>query len=855
MKNPLKWKVFLLAFMIIFSSMAVAPSFYTVPAWWQKYFAPEGMRLGLDLQGGMHLVLRVNLEKAVQNALEFAAQDLKDTLADQQISLVRTKSDDPKQVIFTLPNTRALTTVQEVASDDFPNLVINIKAEEGAFPRITLTLNKERIEFINQNAVNQSLEIIRNRIDQFGVAEPVIIRQGIDEIIVQLPGVKDPKRAMQLIGQTAQLKFKLVDHAVAVILPELINNTIAAGLWREGEPREKLNIALQGQLPPETAIYFEQEIDPTTGRIQSIPLLIQNRILMTGAMVKDAQMKIGGNFNEPFVSLDLTSRGGKVFGDITEANVNRRLAIILDDVVRSAPVIRERILGGSAQISGNFTHDEATDLAIILRVGALPAPVEIIQNLTVGASLGKDSINQGLMSGLLGTVLVLIFMVVYFRLSGVIANLALMFNVLLLFTALALLSATLTLPGIAGIILAIGMAVDSNVLIFERMREEFALGKTVKSGIEGGYNNAFSTIIDSQVTTLITAMALFLFGTGPIKGFAITLSLGVTLNLFTTLFATRLIYDVLYRKKLLKPIVFRQFFRKPMFDYIKLRNISFTISTVLVIIGMIAFVQIWRGEANMGVDFAGGSLLQYKAEQPFELKDVRQVFNKTELAGATLQSVGKENRLIVRLKQEDVVGQLGVKVTAILNEHMPGKQFVMESESEIGSSVSAVLRNKAVQAVFIALLGVVGYLALRFDLRFGLAAATATFHDVLVVLGLSYLLGIEITLLVVTALLTLAGYSLNDSVVVFDRIRENIKKMKGSPFNTIINSSVNDVLGRTVVTTLTTAMVLCALFFLGGSVIHDFALVLLMGLIVGTYSSIFVASPLLYVWHKKAETK
>jgi SecD/SecF fusion protein len=585
--------------------------------------------------------------------------------------------------------------------------------------------------------------------------------------------------------------------------------------------------------------------------------LIKSQVMMTGEMVKNAQVRVGGNFNEPYVGLDMTGRGGRVFGQITEKNVGKRFAIILDEVVRSAPVIREKILGGSAQITGDFTYDEATDLAIVLRVGALPAPVEIIQNLTVGASLGQDSIDRGLMSGLLGTVLVLVFMIIYYRLSGVIANFGLMLNIFMLFGGLAALGATLTLPGIAGIILSIGMAVDANVLIFERMREEFAIGKSVKSGVEGGFDKAFWTIIDSQVTTLITALALFMFGTGPIKGFAVTLSLGITFNLISTLFGTRLVYDVLHSKRLLKPITFFQFIKTPSFDYMGLKKITFVVSGVLCLIGIIAFVQVARGKANLGVDFSGGTLVQYKAEQPFTLQEVRKVLNENGMAGVSLQQVENENRLIVRLKQsKEAVGNLGEEISVIFNKDIPDKVFSMETQEAIGSSVSEVLRNKAMQAIAISLLGVICYLALRFDLSFGLAAAIATFHDVLVVLGVCWILNIEITLLIVTALLTLAGYSLNDSVVVFDRIRENMHKsdqgkIKLKKFSDIINLSINEVLGRTIVTSMTTALVLFALFFLGGTVIHDFSFALLIGLLIGTYSSIFVASPVLSLWRNK----
>ena len=846
MNTNLKLKIGLLFTLILFSVMTIVPSFYKgAPEWWKKYLAPQGLQLGLDLQGGVHMVLRVDLDKAVTNKLDLAAQDLKKTLAKKNISAVRLDSPDPARIIFTLPNTGVLEELETI-KDDFSDLDIDVQSEKGSFPRITLRLTREKINFVRQNAVDQSLEIIRNRVDQFGVGEPVIVRQGEAEIVVQLPGVEN-ERAKELINKTAQLEFKLVAlHNVN--LEELVDQAMATGQWQESNDAEllkKLNLALQASLPKGTEIAFQSIENEQTQQESKNPILLESPVLMTGDMVKDARVGYGGQFNDPMVSIDLTSDGSDTFADITEANVNRRLAIVLDGVVRSAPNITEPIFGGSAQISGSFTHSEASDLAIVLRVGALPAPVETIQNMTVGASLGKDSINKGLMSGLFGALTVLVFMVIYYRLSGVIADMSLALNILFLFSGLAMLGATLTLPGIAGIILSIGMAVDANVLIFERMREEFTLGKTARSGVDTGFEKAFSSIVDSQVTTLITALALFLFGTGPIKGFAVTLSLGIIFNLFAVLFCTRLVYEWLFnRKKKLHELKFMQFVKKPDFNFMGIRKIAFTLSALLVIFGTVAFVEILLGKANLGVDFSGGSLLQYKAEQPFQLDPIRSALKKENFGSVDLQQVTGENRLIVKVKRtEDTVGHLGDEITAVLAQQ-PGK-FTLESQSEIGSSVSDVLRNKAIEAIAISLLGVLLYLAIRFDFSFGLAAAAATFHDVLVVLGICWIIDVEINLLLVTALLTLAGYSLNDSVVVFDRIRENMGRFHERAFEEVVNISINDTLGRSMVTSLTTSLVLVALFFFGGSAIHDFSFALLTGVIVGTYSSIFIASPLL----------
>ncbi len=860
MNKSLKWKIVLLILLIGYAGATLFPSLYSkmkgsdyidnikdnpTLSWTQRYLTNPGLQPGLDLQGGMHIVLKVDLEKAIENALNFSTDHLKEQLKEQQLTVVKMASGDPRKVLFTLPNKSGLGPVETIIKEDYTDLKAEVK-QEGDFPRIFLSLKQERIDFINEKAVDQALEIIRNRIDQFGVSEPVIVRQGADEVIVQLPGVKNKSKAKDLLGETAQLEFKIVDSAATRAIGPLVNQAKASGKLTIAGDRQQINDLLRHQLPEDTSIYFEKEVNAETGMVSFTPLVLKNQVLMTGEAIADAQVRIGGNFNEPYVSLDLTGTGTKMFSKITGDHINERLAIVLDGNVRSAPNINSKIHGGSAMIEGSFTFDDATSLAIVLRVGALPAPVDIVQEMTVGASLGHDSINKGINSGLFGTAMVFLFMILYYRLSGIIANFALLLNILFVFTGLAALQATLTLPGIAGIILSIGMAVDSNVLIFERMREEFSLGKSPRAGVQGGYDKAFWTIVDSQVTTLITAMALFLFGTGPIKGFAVTLSLGVTFNLFTTLFATRLVYDIMYEKRMLKPIKFFEAFKRPNIDFMALSKITFTISSVLVLVGLFSTTQIMRGQGNLGVDFAGGAMLQYKADKSFNLNDVRNVLKDYDL-----QPVPSENRLIVKIKKStEVVGTEADTVSKLMENQLGQYNWVLESQSEIGSSVSSSLRNKALQAIFISLLGVIFYLALRFDIRFGVAAALATFHDVIVVLGICYLLNIEITLLIVTALLTLAGYSLNDSVVVFDRIRENMNKEDAPDFKTTINLSVNQVMSRTFVTSLTSAMVMAALFIMGGTVIHDFSFALLAGIIVGTYSSIFIASPILYIWRK-----
>ncbi len=852
MPKSLRWKFVLMIALFALSLILVIPSFYKdTPDWFKRYIYAQGLKLGLDLQGGMHLVLRVDVDQAVRNALNISARDLKESLQRRHINLVQRESKDPDQVVFAVPNKSALEKIKSIVEQDFPNLEVVSTDTTKKFPLVKIRLRKDEADFIREHAVEQSLEIIRNRIDQFGVAEPVIVRQGAQEIVVQLPGIKDPKRAIKLIGQTAQLEFKLVDEDAGVDLGTLIKHAIEDGRLKADYDEKALNQALKGLIPRGDRIYIKKEYDSRTGRTKTAPILLKDKTLMSGDAVKTAHVRIGGTFNEPYVALELTDRGARIFEKITSENVGKRLAIVLDGVVRSAPVIREKIAGGHAQITGSFTHEEAADLAIVLRAGALPAPVEIIQNITVGPSLGRDSIQKGLMAGLIGGALVLIFMVIYYRLSGLIADVAVVLNILFLLAVLSLFHATLTLPGIAGIILTIGMGVDSNVLIFERMREEKALGKPLKAFIDGGYDKAFWTIVDAHVTTLITALALFLFGTGPIKGFAVTLSAGIIINLFTAIFGTRIVYDWMLAKRVLKDLTFLQIVKNTSIRFIERRNIAFVISGVLVLAGIIAFVQINRGMANLGVDFSGGSMIQYRSDAPFSLDKIRQALGQSGIEGYTLQEVPKENILIVKVKRSiSTVGDIETRVTEALNKALPEIHFQMESKTEIGSQVSRELRRKALIAIAISLAGIIGYLAFRFNVSFGVAAAVATFHDVLAVLGIFYILDKEITLLIVTALLTIAGYSLTDTVVVFDRIRENLKRMGKADFAQIINKSVNEMLARTIITSITTLLVVCTLYFFGGVVIHDFALALLLGVIVGTYSSVFVASPIVYIWHK-----
>lgn len=536
MKKGVLWRIILIAATVLVAVVFFLPNtplFDSMPEWWKKSMPSKGIVLGLDLQGGLHLVFEVEGDKAVDLAADRMATSLNGIFERKKLKATAKKEG---AVIVV---SSAEMDVRKAIEDAYPILTL---AESGA--TLKYKVSSKEIERIKATATDQVLEIIRNRIDQFGVAEPIIHRQADNEIVVQLPGVKDPKRAVDVIGKTALLEFKLVDD----------ESMVAAELPGSILPGEEAKVLEQfkAKLPDRTEILFQRVFIKETGVTTKRPYLLKRETLLSGDLLTEARVSLDQRFNEPYVSITFNSAGAKIFEDITGQNVKKRLAIILDGNVYSAPVIQERIGGGNAQITGNFTMEEAKDLAIVLRAGALPAPVKILQNVTVGPSLGRDSIEAGTMAGIIGTVLVVLFMIVYYRVSGVVADFALFLNILLLLGAMASLNATLTMPGIAGIILAIGMAVDSNVLMFERMREELRSGKTPKAAVEGGYKKAFWTIFDSHVTTLITAAVLFQFGTGPIKGFAVTLSLGVAINLFTALIGTKTVFDIMHSRREVK---------------------------------------------------------------------------------------------------------------------------------------------------------------------------------------------------------------------------------------------------------------------------------------------------------------
>ena len=530
MKGNLTLRASLIGLVVVVALIYLIPTISPrLPAWWKALLPTDRVQLGLDLQGGMHLVLEVDVDKAVAAATERMAQELVRKLRQEKIRSSRPRASSQREITLSVLTRRDLDKLKELLSSEYPELaLVSTRAKPDGRVEVVLRLTDKAVKRIKEQAAAQALEIIRNRVDQFGVREPEIMPQEGGRILVQLPGVKDPERAKALIGKTAQLEFRLVDDSV--------------------DPR---TIKSPADLPPGTQLMYLYHRDRTTGRLTKEPIVVSSRVAMTGAGITDARVRIDSRYNEPYVVVSFDRRAARQFAELTTRNVKKRLAIILDGKVQSAPVIQEPITGGEARITGDFTMEEARDLAVILRSGALPAPVRILEERTVGPSLGQESVNKGLVSMVVGFILVVAFIAMYYKVAGLIADLALLLNLVLIVAALAAFQATLTLPGIAGIILTIGMAVDANVLIFERIREEVRAGKSPAAAVEAGFSKATLTILDANITTLIAALVLFQFGTGPVRGFAVTLSIGILSSLFTAITFTRLIFDFMLLR--LKP--------------------------------------------------------------------------------------------------------------------------------------------------------------------------------------------------------------------------------------------------------------------------------------------------------------
>ena len=676
---------------------------------------------------------------------------------------------------------------------------------------------------VTKGMLDQAVEVIRKRVDYFGGGEPIISPVGSDRILVQIPGLDTAKvqEARDQLSRVAKLEFRMV--------------------YPDNGDRLRAIDAGKEVIPPDYRIEVYKIAAEENEKAREERLLVKKKADLAGEHVSHASAGYGNEGWE--VKLDFDTEGAKRFGDITAANVGHRFAIVLDGVIQSAPVIKTAIYGGNAVISGGrMGEPEARGLASVLE-NPLQTPVSIEEERSVSPTLGLDSIRASILAGLVGLVITLVCVAVYYKIPGLIANLALIINLILLVGALTMFHFVLTLPGIAGIILTIGLSVDANVLIYERLREEMALGKSLKVAVNTAYEKAFSSIFDANVTTLITAAILFWKASGPVKGFAISLSLGILASLFTALIVGRNCLGWLVDTGRLKRISMLHLISAQNINFLGKGFIACMCSLALLLAGAAAFYK--RGERNFGVDFRGGDLITLSAPGKIDVGQVRGALKPIGLADASIQESSQVGRSYITIRTPLNTSD---KVEKQVMQTLPGSGFRVEGSERVGALVGGELAKSSLIALGLGILGILIFVTFRFELSFAVGAIVALLHDVLMTVGVFALLGRELTLTMVGAVLTIAGYSINDTIVVYDRIREGLASGRRGTIEEIMNSSINQTLSRTILTSTVTLIPILCLFLFGGAVLRDFSLAIIIGVVVGTYSSIFIASPIVLWW-------
>jgi SecD/SecF fusion protein len=675
---------------------------------------------------------------------------------------------------------------------------------------------------ITPGLLDQAVEVIRKRVDYFGGGEPIISPVGQDRILVQIPGLDTAKiqEARDQLSRVAKLEFRLV-------YPD------------EGQRLKAIDNGNE-IVPPEYKIENYKHAAEDNEKTTVERLLVKKKADLGGDRVTESHAFYG---NEGWtVQLKFDSEGAKKFGQITEQYKGHRFAIVLDGVIQSAPVIRDAIYGGDAVITGHFAEKEARGLASVLE-NPLQTPVSIEEERSVSPTLGADSINASILAGLVGLAITLVCVAVYYRFAGIIACLALLVNIVLLIGALTMFRFVLTLPGIAGIILTIGLAVDASVLVYERLREELALGKSLKIAVQAAYEKAFSSIFDANVTTLITAVILFWKASGPVKGFAISLTLGILASLFTALIVGRNIFEFFIETGRLKKISMLHLISSQNINFLGKGFLACMCSLALIVAGATSFYL--RGEKNFGVDFRGGDLITLSSPQAIDVGKVRAALQPINLADASIQESNQGGKYYITVRTPLHTSDA---VEKQIMTAMPQAQFKVEGAERVGALVGGELARSSLVALGLGILGILIFVTLRFELSFAVGAIVALLHDVLITVGMFSLLHRELTLTMVGAVLTIAGYSINDTIVVYDRIREGLASGRKGSIEQIMNESINQTLSRTILTSTVTLIPILCLFLFGGAVLRDFSLAIIIGVAVGTYSSIFIASPIVLWW-------
>ncbi|MDQ6433614.1 protein translocase subunit SecD [Mesorhizobium sp. LHD-90] len=823
-----RWLVATYAIIVLAGILVALPNLFSpqqlaaLPGW----LPHKQVTLGLDLRGGSHLVLEVDSKTIRKDWLRALLDQARDALRKERIQTqsVRVSGD---AIVAVVPDetqrAKALDVLKELSAPvggvafGAARADIDVVASDD---QIRLTPSEAGMNARLDSALQQSLEIVRQRVDQVGVAEPTIQRVGADRMLVQLPGLQDPKELIKLVGSTAKMTFQMVADVP------------------------------QGAPPPPGVSLLP---DSKTG--ETYP--VEDRVALDGARLIDARAGFDQRSNEPIVSFRFDSLGARQFAEITSANVGRPFAIVLDGKVLSAPVIREPITGGTGQISGSFKVEETVVLSALLRAGALPAPLTVIEERTVGPDLGGDVIKMGIYTGIAGFLAVVVFMVALYGAWGMIANFALLLHLILTFSALTLIGGTLTLPGIAGIILGIGFGVDANILINERIREETKKGMSAFAALDNGFKRAYSTIVDANVTSLIATSLLFMFGSGPVRGFALTMAIGTVLSMFTAVAIVRVLMTEIVRRRKLKTIrvepLVRFFPEKTSFRFMNARFLGIAFSALLSLASIGLF---FKPGLNYGIDFMGGIQAEIATSQPTDLATLRGTLSGLNLGEVALQNIGDDQHVLIRIQRQDGGEEAQRSAVAAVQGAVqkldPGVKF--ERTEVVGPKVSGELAQSGVLAVVLAAAAMLLYIWWRFEWNFAIGAIATLVLDTTKTIGFFALTGLDFNLTAIAALLTIIGYSVNDKVVVYDRMRENLRLYKKMPLRELIDMSINQVFARCIYTSVAILLSMLPMAIWGGSAVENFALPMVFGVVVATTSSIFIAAPILLLlgdWWKR----
>lgn len=830
MRTP-PWLIYLYSFILLVGVVIALPNMFSEKTWEEKvpWLPDTRVTLGLDLKGGSYLVLQVDEVAMKQERLRNLLVSVRRSLAPEGIKTQDIRLQNGGIVIAiddAAKREKSITLLQElmnpISAGAFAVPVNDLEITENG-NQIRVAMTEEAMNYHISNAVEQSLEIVRKRVDEVGVAEPSIQRVGLNRIMVQLPGLQDPSHLRNLLGSTAKMTFHLVDTTAD-------RNNLPAGV-RMLPDKDNPNILFP----------------------------IKDEVALDGAVLTDARAAFDQD-GRPMISFKLNSAGAKKFAEITANNIGKPFAIVLDGKVLTAPTIQSAIMGGSGVITGSFTSAETASVSALLRAGALPAPLTVEEERTVGPDLGADAIKMGIYTGVGGFLLVAIFIILLYGYWGLIANVALALHTVLTFSALSLLGATLTLPGIAGIILGIGIAVDANILINERIREESRKGVGALAALDRGFKHAFHTIVDANITSIFAMVLLAWQGSGPVRGFAITMILGIIISMFTDITIVRIMMSAVVRRFKIKDLRITPFLnfipQHTNFHFMNARFWGIGISIVLSIASIFLF---FKPGLNYGIDFTGGSQVEMqRSNGTVDLMQLRPYLEELNLGEVTMQTVGTENNsVLIRLQQQeggpDVQNAALDKVRQATIAVYP--DATDQGSAVVGPKVSGELAKSGLIAVICAALAMTIYIWFRFEWFFAVGAIITLILDTTKMVGVFALFQFDFNLTAIAALLTIVGYSINDKVVVYDRMRENLRLYKKTSLREVIDMSINQVLVRCIFTSMTTILSMLPMAIWGGSAVHNFAVPMVIGIVIATSSSMFIAAPILLFlgnwWERK----